>query len=79
MDVLMKRGYDGFHRLDSGGQANVYKSLKDGKLYAIKVVQVKSSNEAKLDDDPRREMTILSAIKHPNCLKVEDLFRTESK
>ena len=79
MDVLIKRGYAGFERIDSGGQANVYKTIKDGKMYAIKVVPVSPEDQNKLDDDLRRELSILSTIKHPNCIKVDDLFRSKVK
>ena len=79
MDVLIKRGYTGFERIDYGGQANVYKTIKEGKKHAIKVVAVPLEDQAKLDDDLRRELTILSSIKHPNCIKVDDLFRSKSR
>lgn len=79
MDVLMKRGYESFVKLDSGGQANVYKSYKNNKLYAIKVVHVENPNNPKLDDDLKRELQIVRNLKHPNCIHVEELFRTKNK
>ena len=79
MDVIIKRGYVGFERIDSGGQANVYKTMKDGKTLAIKVVPVPPEDQKKLDDDLRRELSIISGIKHPNLIKVNDLFRSKSR
>ena len=77
MDVIIKRGYTGFERVGAGGQANVYRTMKDGKEYAIKVVPVQPEDQKKLDDDLRRELSILGGIKHPNCMKVVDLFRSK--
>ncbi|KAH9398129.1 hypothetical protein TYRP_019135 [Tyrophagus putrescentiae] len=79
MDVIIKRGYTGFERVGAGGQANVYRTMKDGKEYAIKVVPVQPEDQAKLDEDLRRELSILGGIKHPNCMKVVDLFRSKSR
>lgn len=79
MDVIIKRGYTGFERVDAGGQANVYATMKDGKKFAIKVVPVPPEDQTKLDDDLRRELMILSGIHHPNCIKVMDLFRSKSR
>lgn len=79
MDNLTKRGYSGFIRVDSGGQGNVYKSFKNGKTYAIKVVRIEESDQAKLDDDIRRELNITNSIRHPNCMHVEELFRTMTR
>lgn len=79
MDVLMRRGYESFVKLDSGGQANVYKSVKNNKLFAIKVVHVENPNNPKLDDDLKRELQIVRNLKHPNCIHVEELFRTKNK
>ena len=31
---------------------------------------------ARLDDDLKRELAISRALRHPNCIHVEDLFRT---
>ncbi|KAI2797896.1 hypothetical protein RDWZM_007547 [Blomia tropicalis] len=77
MEILIERGYVDFIRLDSGGQANVYKTMKDGKQYAIKVVQVDLNKpQAKLDKDLKRELTIMHGLRHPNCMAVVDLFRT---
>ena len=77
MDVLMKRGYQSFARIDSGGQANVYKTTKNGQTYAIKVVHVENPNSAKLDEDLARELQIVRNLKHPNCIRIEELFRTK--
>ena len=30
-----------------------------------------------LDDDLKRELSIARALRHPNCIRVEDLFRTK--
>lgn len=79
MDVIMKRGYSSFQRIDSGGQANVYKSSKNNKVFAIKVVHVENPNSKKLDDDLKRELQIVRNLKHPNCIHVEELFRTRNK
>ena len=78
MDVLKSRGYQTFERLDQGGQANVYKTSKNGEIYAIKVVKV-DNPDAQLDDDLKRELQIVRNLKHPNCIQVEEIFRTKNK
>lgn len=78
-DALSHRGYSGFQRIDSGGQANVYKSVKNGRDYAIKVVHIEDPNSQKLDDDLKRELQIVNNLKHPNCIHIEELFRTRTK
>lgn len=78
LEVLSRRGYESFVKLDSGGQANVYKTLKQDKMYAIKVVKT-GNDTGKLDEDLKREITIISNLKHPNCIRVFDLFRTKHK
>ncbi|KAI2805308.1 hypothetical protein RDWZM_008613 [Blomia tropicalis] len=79
MDVFLKRGYTSFHKLDAGGQANVYHTTKDGQDYAIKVVHVEDPKNPKLDDDLKRELQIVRNLRHPNCIHVEELFRTRNK
>lgn len=79
MEELMKRGYEKFIKIDAGGQANVYRTVKNGAVYAMKVVRVENPNAPKLDDDIRRELTIVRNLKHPNCIKIEELFRTRGK
>ncbi|XP_017494670.1 PREDICTED: CBL-interacting serine/threonine-protein kinase 11-like [Rhagoletis zephyria] len=79
MDELLKRGYEQFVKIDAGGQANVYRTVKNGVVYAIKVVRVENPLCPKLDDDLKRELTIVRNLKHPNCIKIEELFRTRSK
>ena len=79
MDIFLKRGYSGFQKLDAGGQGNVYRTMKDGKEFAIKVVHVEEPNSNKLDDDLKRELQIVRNLKHPNCIQVEELFRTKGK
>ncbi|KAI2805296.1 hypothetical protein RDWZM_008611 [Blomia tropicalis] len=79
MDIFMSRGYIGFEKLDAGGQANVYKTSKNGQDYAIKVVHVEDPKNPKLDDDLKRELQIVRNLRHPNCIYVEELFRTRNK
>lgn len=78
MEILKKRGYSEFIRLDSGGQGNVYKTSKNKVLYAAKVVHIEGIDK-KLDDDLQRELTIIKNVKHPNCIQVQDIFRTKHK
>ena len=47
------RFYQQLVKLDSGGQANVYRTRKGGEDYAIKVVRIENPNN-KLDDDLKR-------------------------
>ncbi|CAG2165667.1 unnamed protein product, partial [Oppiella nova] len=77
-EVLKKRGYSMFVPLDSGGQGNVYKTTKNKVTFAAKVVHI-DSNDKNLDDDLKRELTIIRNVKHPNCIRVEDMFRTKHK
>jgi serine kinase len=78
-DFLKKRGYGPFEALDSGGQANVYKTTKNKVIFAAKVIHVENPNNTKLEDDLKRELEIVTNLKHPNCIRVEDLFRTKTK
>ena len=78
--ALQSRGYSEFVRIDSGGQANVYRTVKDGQTYAIKVVPVDDKTDSgKLDDDLKRELTIIHNLHHPNCINVNDIFRTKTR
>lgn len=79
MEELTKRGYESFLRIDEGGQAKVYKSRRKDRTVAIKVVRVEDPNNPKLDEDLKRELQIVRNLRHPNCIKVEELFRTKSK
>lgn len=81
MDVLLKRGFTNLVKIDSGGQARVYKAehVPDGKLVAIKIIHVENPNNTKLDDDLKRELQIISNVQHPNCIKVHKLLRSQGK
>lgn len=78
MEALIKRGYQEFTRIDSGGQANVYRTTKNGRLFAIKVVAVEEK-AGNLEDDLKRELTITRSLRHPNCIRVEELFRSRTR
>src|SRR3978361_349744 len=78
LDILRKRGYQNLIPLDSGGQGNVYKTVKNKITYAVKVVHVDDLDKS-LDEDLQRELTIIKNVKHPNCIRVEDTFRTKHK
>ena len=79
-DRLIKRGYSDFIPFDSGGQANLYKTFKDGRTYAIKVSKVKSTNESHaLDKNQRLELQIIDSLRHPNCIRVREMFRTKDR
>ena len=80
MDILLTRGYTTFVRVDSGGQGNVYRTIKNDKLFAIKVVPIdkrRDGTPAPLEDDLKRELTITRGLRHPNCIRVEEIFRTK--
>ena len=81
MDHLEKRGYRDFVRIDSGGQANVYSTNKDGRRLAVKVVKVdlKENEPAELDEDLKRELYIIQGLRHPNTMQVEECFRTMNR
>ena len=81
MDVLLKRGYTNLVKIDSGGQARVYKAehVPDGQIVAIKIVHVENPNNTKLDDDLKRELQIISNLQHPNCIKIHKLLRSQGK
>lgn len=78
LDILAQRGYRTFVKLDSGGQGRVYKTVKNNRIYACKVVSV-DNPKGKMDDDLMREITITKNLKNPNCIKVVDLFRSKNK
>ncbi|KAJ6217788.1 hypothetical protein RDWZM_008945 [Blomia tropicalis] len=78
MEILVKRGYTEFNRIDSGGQGNVYRTTKDGHVYAIKVIPV-IDRDAQLDNDLKRELSISKSLHHPNCIQIKDLFRTKTR
>ena len=78
MEVLRKRGYESLTHLDSGGQGNVYKTTKNKVIYAAKVVHIENVDKS-LDEDLQRELSIIRNVKHPNCIHVEDIFRTKHK
>ncbi|UXI17538.1 serine/arginine-rich splicing factor 1-like [Sarcoptes scabiei] len=79
MNVLLRRGYKTLIKLDQGGQGRVYKSELNGKNVAIKVVHVEDPKNPRLDDDLKRELQIIRNLRHPNCIKVLELFRTRKK
>ncbi|XP_054155551.1 testis-specific serine/threonine-protein kinase 1-like [Oppia nitens] len=80
LKVLSKRGYKNFAKLDSGGQGNVYKTSKNDIQYACKVIKVDNqTKDGKMDDDSKREISILKNLKHCNCITIVDLFRTKHK
>ena len=78
LNVLSKRGYYNILKLDSGGQANVYKITKQNRLLACKVVRV-GGRDGRLEDDLKRELTITRNSKQPNIIRILDLFRTKNK
>ena len=79
MEVLEKRGYYGFVKIDAGGQATVYKTNLGDMGIAIKVVHVENPDSTRLEDDLRRELMIGRNVKHPNLIQVLDLFRSRNK
>ncbi|XP_054160341.1 testis-specific serine/threonine-protein kinase 1-like [Oppia nitens] len=81
MDILRRRGFTKFDPLDSGGQGNVYKTMKGKTVYAVKVVHIddKDRNNHQLEEDLKRELAIIKNVRHVNCIRVEDLFRTQHK
>jgi len=80
-EVFKNRGYTGLAKLDSGGQGNVRKTVKNGVFYAIKVMHLdkKPDGSCKMDNDLKRELEIVSKLRHPNCIRVHELLRTSSK
>jgi len=83
--ALEERGYRGFQKIDSGGQANVYCTYKvDGeegsRAFAIKVVHLgEATPPSNMDEDLKRELAIVRNLKHRNCIRIEELLRTKSK
>lgn len=75
-EILKKRGYSNFVKLDSGGQGNVYKTWKNKILFAAKVVHIEDEDN---EEELKRELAIIKNVKHPNIIRVEDLFRTKHK
>jgi len=92
MEILLSRGYTEFVRLDAGGQGNVYRTMKGGKLYAVKVVRIEHSRSQSspsiksqaqpqaptVEVDLRRELEITPQLRHPNCIRVLEMFRTRT-
>ncbi len=64
MDELLKRGYEQFVKIDAGGQANVYRTVKNGVVYAIKVVRVENPLCPKLDDDLKVVQNVPATREH---------------
>lgn len=82
IDYLTSRGYIGFTPMYIGFQRNnVYQTRKNGCLYAVRVIHIKSAfavNE-KIQMDLACELKILQSLRHPNCLQMVESFRTNSK
>lgn len=79
MEQLLRRGYESFTQIDTSGQSRLYKTLKNGHIYAIKVVAVINPETRKVDSDLARELSIVKHLRHPNLLRVEEMFRTRAK
>lgn len=86
--VLEKRGYQTFELINYGVQGHVYKACKGGRDYTIKVVSLFANEnqtaknkkmESDLCIDVKRELNILTKLRHPSCLRVEECFQTRTK
>ncbi|KAK2982432.1 hypothetical protein RJ640_026275 [Escallonia rubra] len=79
-NVLMQR-YDFGRLLGQGNFAKVYygRNLKSGQSVAIKVIDKEKILKVGLINQTKREISVMSLVKHPNILQLYEVMATKSK
>lgn len=67
-------GYDITNELGRGAFSTVYKCLKKGQIYAIKVVPKEKIGDGKSIQRFQRELDSMALLNHPNIIHLHDFF-----
>ncbi|KAI2807954.1 hypothetical protein RDWZM_005378 [Blomia tropicalis] len=76
--VLTKKGYELICKLGAGAFGQVYKAVnfkKDNEYFAVKVLDMNKMPEKIKTKFLPRELAALMEVKHPNAVRVFDIFR----
>jgi serine/threonine protein kinase len=78
--ILYQNGFIIQHQIGGGGTAVVYsvESWKFGGLYAVKLFQLSTFQDASILDSFTAEVNALSHLSHPNVIKFFSYFRSPS-
>ncbi|KAL9332667.1 hypothetical protein ACSQ67_002277 [Phaseolus vulgaris] len=79
-NVLMQK-YELGKLLGQGNFAKVYhaRNLKTGESVAVKVIEKEKILKNGLEDQTKREISIMKRIKHPNVLQLYEVLATKTK
>ena len=79
--VFDRKGYEVLDKISQGASGKVYKARKTrvGSMTAVKVMDTSKMPQKFVDEFLPREIDMLQRIKHPNVLKVHDIFRARGK
>lgn len=78
--LLMER-YEVGKLLGQGNFAKVYqaKDIKNGQTVAIKVIDKEKTLKAGLNEQIKREISVMKLVSHPNVLQLYEVMATKSK
>lgn len=80
--VLHKKGYRVLKKISAGAFGEVYKATNDkrNELNAVKVMHLKKVEKSGLNQKfLDREIAALIRVRHPNVLKVHDIFKSAGR
>lgn len=80
--VLTKKGYQLQCKIGSGAFGQVYKAInvkKDNQISAVKVMDMEKMSPKLRDKFLPREIAALIEVKHPNAVRVYDIFKMSKK
>lgn len=78
------KGYFLAELIGSGNYGKVYKAVKDGTIYAIKIIERKSiegvgNKKKRMRQLLRTEISVMKRLNNPYVVKLYDVFQTANR
>lgn len=71
---IVINGYEIFENLGKGSFGQVFKAKKDGKIFALKLLDLNMIKQRKIEKFVSNEINLMKKMNHKNIVKIYDSF-----